>query len=72
METIFKVQRREVMQRFREPVNGFTHVAGAVLAAISLIWLVLVTQNNTQKMLSIIIYGISMVFSTRRAPPTIS
>src|SRR5437868_1689963 len=28
------------MDRFREPVNGFTHLAGAVLAAFALIWMI--------------------------------
>ena len=49
------------MQRFREPVNGFTHLAGAVLSALGLIWLVAVAQNNTPKMMSLVIYGVSMI-----------
>jgi hemolysin III len=49
------------MQRFREPVNGFTHLAGAILSVIGLIWLIVVTQNNTPKMLSFVIYGVSMI-----------
>ena len=49
------------MHRFREPVNGFTHLAGAVLAAVGLIWLIVMTHDNTAKMLSIIVYGVSMI-----------
>ncbi|MEO8609802.1 MAG: hemolysin III family protein [Chloroflexota bacterium] len=49
------------MQRFREPVNGFTHLAGAVLSAMGLIWLVIITANNTPKMMSLVIYGVSMI-----------
>lgn len=49
------------MQRFREPVNGFTHLAGAVLSAFGLIWLIALTQNNTPKMMSLIIYGVSII-----------
>jgi len=49
------------MPRFREPVNGFTHLAGAVLSALGLIWLVAVAQNNTPKMVSLVVYGISMI-----------
>jgi hemolysin III len=49
------------MQRFREPVNGFTHLAGAVLSALGLFWLIAVTQNNTPKMMSLVIYGVSMI-----------
>jgi len=48
------------MHHFREPVNGFTHLAGAVLSALGLMWLVAVTQNNTPKMMSLVIYGVSM------------
>jgi hemolysin III len=49
------------MQRFREPVNGFTHLTGAVLSVLGLIWLVAVTQHNTPKMMSFVIYGVSMI-----------
>ena len=49
------------MQRFREPVNGFTHLAGAVLSVLGLVWLVAVTQNNTPKMMSLVVYGASMI-----------
>lgn len=49
------------MHRFREPVNGFTHLAGAALAALGLIWLIFMTQDNLAKMLSIIVYGVSMI-----------
>jgi hemolysin III len=49
------------MQRFREPVNGFTHLAGAVLSALGLVWLVAITQQDTPKMMSLVIYGVSMI-----------
>jgi hemolysin III len=49
------------MQRFREPVNGFTHLAGAIIAAGGLFWLIVVTQNNTPKLLSVVIYGVSTI-----------
>ncbi len=49
------------MHRFREPVNGFTHLAGAVLAAIGMIWLVAITQDNLGKMITVAIYGCSMI-----------
>ncbi len=50
-----------MMERFREPVNGFTHLAGAVLGALGLVLLVSLTHDDTAKMISIIVYGISMI-----------
>lgn len=49
------------MHRFREPVSGFTHLAGALLAAAGLIWLVLLTRADTAKLMSMIVYGASLV-----------
>ncbi len=50
-----------MMVRFREPVNGFTHLAGAFLAAFGLILLVGLTRGDLARMISVIIYGISMI-----------
>lgn len=50
-----------MMHRFREPVNGFTHLFGAVAAAVGLVWLIVVTYHDLDKMLSIIVYGISVI-----------
>lgn len=47
--------------RFREPVNGVTHMVGALLAALGLIWLVGLTHGDLAKMISVIIYGVSMI-----------
>ena len=49
------------MHRFREPVSGFTHLAGAILGVGALAWLVAQTQHDLGKMLSMAIYGISLV-----------
>jgi hemolysin III len=49
-----------MLTRFREPVNGFTHLAGAVLAIIGLIWLISMTHDQPTKMLSLIVYGVSL------------
>ena len=50
-----------MMQRFRQPVNGFTHLTGAVLSAFALLWLMLLTRGNPLKLLSVIIYGFSLI-----------
>ncbi len=49
------------MNRFREPVNGFTHLAGAILAAFGLVWLVIMTREDTTKMMMAAVYGVSMI-----------
>ena len=50
-----------MIQRFRQPVNGFTHLTGAVLSACALLWLVALTHNDPIKLLSVIIYGLSLI-----------
>jgi hemolysin III len=49
------------MQRFREPVSGFLHLAGALVALIASIGLGLATWQHPDKMISLVVYGISMV-----------
>lgn len=50
-----------MMVRFREPVNGFTHLAGAFLAAFGLILLVGLTRDDAARMISVVVYGVSMI-----------
>jgi hemolysin III len=50
-----------MMQRFRQPVNGFTHLTGGVLSACALIWLILLTRGSPVKLLSVIVYGLSLI-----------
>ena len=45
----------------REPVSGFTHLAGAVLGMVGLIWLVTLTHHDTPRMATLAIYGASLV-----------
>lgn len=45
--------------RFREPVSGLTHLAWAILSVVGLVWLVLLTHDDTAKMITMVIYGIS-------------
>lgn len=49
------------MRRFREPVNGFTHLIGVLLGVPALIWLILETYDNIPRMISVIIYGVSLI-----------
>ncbi|WP_440897762.1 PAQR family membrane homeostasis protein TrhA [Amphibacillus sp. Q70] len=53
------------MNRYiREPINGFTHLAGAVLAFIGLLFMVVKgaqSLTSTIEILSLIIFGVSMI-----------
>ena len=51
-----------MFKKFREPVNSLTHWAGAVLALIGLIALLSVSWGTPIKMISLIIYGASLIF----------
>jgi hemolysin III len=51
-----------MLSKFREPVNGFTHLGGAIIAFLGLIPLLLLTGwNGVAQIVSVLIYGISMV-----------
>lgn len=48
---------------FREPVNGLTHLAGAILAIIGLVFLMIKgnqTLNSTFEFSSLVVFGVSM------------
>lgn len=47
--------------KFREPVNGFTHFYTAIAALFGSIYLVVVSRADTPRMVSLVIYGISLV-----------
>lgn len=49
------------MYRFREPVNGFTHLVGALLAAAGLVWLMTLTWDNSARLVVVVIYGVCTI-----------
>ncbi len=51
------------MSRFYEPVNGFTHLLGAVLAAFGMVWLMTLTWDDSAKLITVMVYGVSMVMA---------
>jgi hemolysin III len=51
-----------MFKRIREPVNSLTHWAGAVLAVIGLIALLTVSWGTPAKVISVAIYGASLIF----------
>lgn len=51
-----------MLKKFREPVNSLTHWGGAILAFIGLIALLIVGWSTTAKIISLVVYGLSLIF----------
>jgi hemolysin III len=51
-----------MLKKLREPVNSLTHWGGAILALIGLIALLVIGWGTPAKIISLIIYGASLVF----------
>ena len=51
-----------MLEKLREPVNSLTHWAGALLALIGLIALLIVGSDTSAKLISLLIYGLSLIF----------
>jgi hemolysin III len=51
-----------MLKKLREPVNSLTHWGGAILAVIGLIALLIVGWSTTAKIISLAIYGVSLIF----------
>ncbi len=51
-----------MLKKLREPVNSLTHWAGAILALAGLIALLIVGWGTPAKVVSLIIYGTSLIF----------
>jgi hemolysin III len=49
-----------MLSKFREPVNGLTHLIAAGVALIGLIVLLLIAKGQPGKMISLLIYGLSL------------
>ena len=47
--------------KYREPVSGFTHLGGAIASTGGLIALLLVGWQGIEKIISLLIYGISLI-----------
>jgi hemolysin III len=50
------------MQRFREPWSGFTHLLGTLLSIIGLVCQVALTRSDPPKMVSMVVYGLTLLF----------
>jgi hemolysin III len=51
-----------MLKKLREPVNSLTHWAGAILALAGLIALLVVGWGTPAKVVSLVIYGVSLIF----------
>jgi hemolysin III len=51
-----------MLKKLREPVNSLTHWGGAFLALIGLIVLLIVGWGTPTKVISLLVYGISLIF----------
>src|SRR5579859_7359786 len=49
------------MNRFREPVSGFLHLCGAVLAVIGSLALIAASWHSPGKLISLLIYAFSLI-----------
>ena len=47
--------------KLREPLNGLIHLISAVLACAGLVLLLTAANGNTLKLISVLIYGISLI-----------
>ncbi len=50
-----------MVTKFREPVNALTHLGGAIAAFIGSIPLLILSWNGPAKLISVIVYGISLI-----------
>lgn len=50
-----------MIQRFREPVNGLTHLSAAIVAVIGVVFLMLASRGGGLQRASLLIYGFSLV-----------
>lgn len=51
-----------MLKKLREPVNSLTHWVGAILAFIGLIALLIVGWSTPAKIISLTVYGLSLIF----------
>jgi len=51
-----------MLKKLREPVNSLTHLGGAILALVGLVALLIVGWDGPAKVVSLVIYGISLIF----------
>ena len=59
---MYDVRRSWAFKKFRDPASGLTHFAAAVAAAIGAAVLIIISHNNLSKLVSLSVYGLSLLF----------
>lgn len=51
------------MFNIKEPVNALTHLAGAVLSSVALVWMIIkgVSNGSTLQIVSALVFGLSLI-----------
>jgi len=49
-----------MQRRLREPVNGLTHLAAAIVAVVGIMILIYLARHSTVKLISLSVYGLSL------------
>ncbi len=53
--------KEKVISKLREPVNGLTHLGGAIAALFGLIPLLVIGGSGAARIISILVYGLSLI-----------
>lgn len=61
MDKVEVSQRYGWLAKFRDPISGLTHLFGAFLAAAGLVALLVIGWGSTPRILSLLVYGLSLV-----------
>ena len=56
-----RLRHASIMHRLREPFNGLSHLAAAVLALPGTAWLAYLSRDNGMRLASLLVYGISLL-----------
>ena len=53
--------RVSILDKFRDPISGLTHLAAAAGAVVGLVILLLIGRDDATKAIALAIYGLSLV-----------
>ena len=56
-----RLRHASILHRLREPFNGLSHLAAAVLALPGTAWLAYLSRDNGMRLASLLVYGISLL-----------
>ncbi len=50
-----------MIKKIREPVNGLTHLGGAILAMIGMVVMIYIARGSATKVIAVVVYGIGLM-----------